>query len=62
MDRKFRSVVLFNWIHAQRIFKENMASHRAQQLLAMLPMALRFGATEIEPEVERLKVSFSISS
>ena len=35
---------------------ENMASHRAQLLLQLLPMALAYGASEIEPQVEPLKV------
>ncbi|PSR93746.1 hypothetical protein PHLCEN_2v4641 [Hermanssonia centrifuga] len=34
---------------------QNLASHRAQQLLKMLPSALAFGATELEPEYEPLK-------
>jgi len=34
-----------------------MAAHRAQLLLSLLPNALSFGFSEVEPEVEPLKVS-----
>ena len=37
--------------------EENIASHRAQRLLTLLPLALTFAATEIEPEFEPLRVS-----
>ncbi|KAH8114613.1 hypothetical protein DFH11DRAFT_1764484 [Phellopilus nigrolimitatus] len=34
---------------------QNMSTHRAQHLLSLLPRALAFGATELEPDVEPLK-------
>ncbi|KAI0796932.1 hypothetical protein C8Q75DRAFT_796662 [Abortiporus biennis] len=34
---------------------QNLASHRAQQLTTLLPRAIAFGATELEPDVEPLK-------
>ncbi|THH11646.1 hypothetical protein EW145_g511 [Phellinidium pouzarii] len=34
---------------------QNMSTHRAQHLLSLLPKALMFGATEVEPDVEPLK-------
>ncbi|KAL5513533.1 hypothetical protein ACEPAH_3932 [Sanghuangporus vaninii] len=34
---------------------QNMATHRAQHLLSLLPRAMSFGATELEPDVEPLK-------
>jgi hypothetical protein len=34
-----------------------MAAHRAQLLLSLLPNALAFGFSEVEPEFEPLKVS-----
>ncbi|KAL5492779.1 hypothetical protein ACEPAI_4226 [Sanghuangporus weigelae] len=34
---------------------QNMATHRAQHLLSLLPRAMSFGATELEPDVELLK-------
>lgn len=37
--------------------EENIASHRAQRLLTLLPLALTFAATEIKPEFEPLRVS-----
>lgn len=39
---------------------ENMASHRAQLLLHLLPIALAYGATETDPEIEPLKVCCSM--
>ena len=33
-----------------------MATHRAQHLLSLLPQAISFGAAELEPDVEPLKV------
>lgn len=38
---------------------ENLASHRMQQLLGILPFALQYGAVEVEPEFEPLKVYIS---
>jgi len=38
-------------------YEESIASHRAQRLLMLLPRALAFAATEIEPEFEPLRVS-----
>jgi hypothetical protein len=35
---------------------ETLAAHRAQRLLALLPNALAFGFSEVEPELEPLKV------
>ncbi|KAI0921705.1 hypothetical protein AcW2_006594 [Taiwanofungus camphoratus] len=34
---------------------QNLAAHRAQLLLGLLPNAFAFGATEIDPEIEPLK-------
>ncbi|TDL23181.1 hypothetical protein BD410DRAFT_839090 [Rickenella mellea] len=34
---------------------QSLASHRGQHLLSLLPHALAFGATEIEPEYEQLR-------
>ncbi|CAL1701264.1 unnamed protein product [Somion occarium] len=34
---------------------QNLSSHRAQQLMSLLPRALMYGATEIEPEIEPLR-------
>lgn len=36
---------------------ETMAAHRAQLLLSLLPNALSFGFTEVDPELEPLKVN-----
>jgi hypothetical protein len=36
-----------------------MAAHRAQLLLTLLPNALAFGLSEVQPEPEPLKVSIS---
>lgn len=38
---------------------ETMAAHRAQLLLSLLPNALSFGFTELEPVLEPLKVMIS---
>jgi hypothetical protein len=38
---------------------ETMAEHRARSLSALLPIALATGYSEIEPDLEPLKVSFS---
>jgi len=35
---------------------ETMAEHRAKSLTALLPIALATGCSEIEPELEPLKV------
>jgi hypothetical protein len=36
---------------------ENLATHRVQQIIAVLPTALVAGLAELDPEVEPLKVS-----
>jgi hypothetical protein len=36
---------------------ENLAAHRMQQILAILPTALVAGVAELDPEIEPLKVS-----
>jgi hypothetical protein len=36
---------------------ENLAAHRAQILTAILPVAVAFGAAEVEPDREPLRVS-----
>jgi hypothetical protein len=38
------------------ISTENLASHRTQLLVAILPNALTYGVTETVPEREQLKV------
>lgn len=38
---------------------ENLASHRVQQILAILPTALVAGVSELEPTVEPLKASIT---
>jgi hypothetical protein len=35
---------------------ENMAAHRTNSLLTILPVALQTGYSEIDPELESLKV------
>lgn len=40
-------------------FLENLAAHRAQLLLSLLPNALAFGASEIIPDFEPLTVYFT---
>ena len=37
---------------------ETMAEHRARSLSALLPIALATGYSEIEPDLEPLKVTF----
>jgi hypothetical protein len=39
-----------------KVVLENMASHRAQTLSQLLPLAFAYGASEMEPEFEPLKV------
>ena len=41
------------------ISTENLSSHRAQQLMALLPRALMYGLTELGPDPEPLRVSLS---
>lgn len=43
-----------------RLFTENMAQHRAQLLSSLLVNAMRFGAAEVEPDIEPLRVSQSV--
>ena len=43
-------------IRAAYLFTETMAYHRTQLLTVLLPNALAFGAQEISPEWEPLKV------
>ena len=38
---------------------ETMAAHRASSLLAILPVALQTGYSEVVPEQEPLKVQYS---
>ena len=38
---------------------ETMAAHRANSLLAILPVALETGYSEVVPELEPLKVRFT---
>ena len=40
-------------------FLENMAAHRTSSLLAILPVALQTGYSEIDPELEPLKVQLA---
>lgn len=45
-----------------QVYSENLANHRALQLQRILPIALRHGASEIEPDIEPLKVFLSVTS
>ena len=38
------------------LFLETLAAHRASSLLAILPVALQTGYSEVVPELESLKV------
>ena len=38
------------------LFLETLAAHRASSLLAILPVALQAGYSEVVPELESLKV------
>ncbi len=44
-------------LRAKFLILESLVAHRAQRLLAMMPNALMYGYTEIDPEIEPLKVS-----
>jgi hypothetical protein len=40
-------------------FLETLAAHRASSLLAILPVALQTGYSEVVPELEPLKVRYA---
>ena len=41
---------------------ETLAAHRAQRLLSLLPCALAFGLSEVEPKPEPLKVLLFVTT
>ena len=55
---RYVRVVLFCWVADS--FPATMASHRAQLLLTLLPIALAFGMQDAEPKLEPLKVRSGI--